>query len=235
MKYKALLSALICFLLIAFQTNAQQLLNPFDVISKKKTTYITLLDGTEVEGPIKSFDRKKGLIEELKIEVDGKKITYKTEEIKHMYLPQSNWDKLGKATEFMNDPRQWNSEYVEQEKMRDGYGFFEQSEVLVKKKKMTLQMQLLNPGFAQRIKIYHDPFAKETMSMGVGGMTLAGGDEKSYYISKDGQTAFRLYKKNYKEEFEKLFADCPAVLEKYGEKMKWSEFNEAVFDHANCE
>ncbi len=235
MKINFLLTTLIGLILFTCQTEAQQLLKPFDVISKKKTTYLTLLDGKTVEGPIKSFDRKKGLIEELKLEVDGKKVTYKTEEIKHMYLPQSGLDKLGKAMDFMNDPRQWNSEYVDQEKMRDGYGFFEQSEVQVKKKQMTLQMQLLNPGFATKIKIYHDPFAKETMSMGVGGMTLAGGEDKSYYISIDGGVAFRLYKKNYKEEFKKIFADCPAVIEKYGEDMKWSEFNEAVFDHCHCE
>ena len=61
---------------------------------------------------------------------------------------------------------------------------------------------------------------------------VAGGEDKSFYVKKGDGVAFRLYKKNYDKEFKNLFGDCPAVVKKYGEKIRWSEFEEAVAAHA---
>ena len=66
----------------------------------------------------------------------------------------------------------------------------------VKKKKKVLLMQLLNPHFGAKVKVYHDPFANSTASVGVGGFTVAGGDEKSYYVQFGEDTAFKLEKKH---------------------------------------
>ncbi len=45
-------------------------------------------------------------------------------------------------------------------------------------------MQLVNPRFSKVISVYSDPFAKETSSIGIGGLKLAGGIAKSYYLKK---------------------------------------------------
>jgi len=208
---------------------AQQLLKPFESISHKKTTYITLKDGTEISGTVKSLDRKKGLIEEVKMkDADGKKKIVAVKDIKHAYFPQSGWDQLSKGLDFASDATQWDSGLYDAERLKDGYAYFETCEVMVKKKKMTLLMQLLNPHASERVKLYHDPFSKETMGVGVAGVKLAGGIDKSYYASKDGAVAFKFEKKNYKEGFKKFIGDCKAVATKYSE-AKWNEFVEAVF------
>ena len=79
--------------------------------------------------------------------------------------------------------------------------------------------------------------AKETMSVGVGPMKLAGGLAKSYYIKKAGEeVAFKITKKDYKKEMTTIFSECPDLLQKYGEDPKWSEFEKFIYDYSTmCE
>lgn len=230
-------TTLFTLLFLAVQTlTAQQFLEPADSYSPKKISYLTMADGTEQEVYLKSFKREKGLIKEMKIEdKDGNKLKIKPEDIKFMYLPQSGFDKFSKQMDFLYDVQKWDNQDINQGRIADGYIYFEQAEVKVKDKKQTLMMQLLNPSFCSKIRVYHDPYAAETASVGVGGFTLAGGDDKSYYVSAGGKTAFKLVKKNYDEEFSKLFGKCAAIKEKYKD-AKWSEFSEAVHTHSqSCE
>ncbi len=236
MNFKAsLFLALLCFAGIA-QLNAQTFLEPSFSYSEKKISYITLTDGTELEVYLASIKREKGLIEELKIEdKNGKKSKLKPEQIKKMYLPQSGWDKFSKSVDQAYDVQKWDNDALDPNKFAEGYVYFEQAEVQVKKEKLTLMMQLLNPAFCTKIKVYHDPYAKETASVGIGGLTLAGGDDKSYYVSANGGTAFKLMKKNYEDDIKKVFGSCSAIKKKFKE-LRWSEFNEHVYEHKlNCE
>ena len=216
--------------------SAQNFLAPSFTYSHDKIAYLTMDDGTQHEVYIKKIKREKGLIEEMKVEdANGKKVKIKPEEIKIMYLPQSGWDKMTKGMDFISDAQQWDNKAVDPNKIADGYVYFEKAEVQVKKKKETLMMQLLNPAFSSKIKVYHDPYAKETASVGVGGMKLAGGDAKSYYVSVGGKAAYKLEKKNYDKEFPKLFGKCKAIKQKY-DKVKWSEFEGHVYeDSQNCQ
>ncbi|WP_010523062.1 hypothetical protein [Aquimarina agarivorans] len=123
-------------LLICFQLSAQDFLSPSFTFSHKKTSYITLADGSEIEGIIKDIDRKKGLIEYIKIQ-DGskKKHKLKPEQVKFMYLPPSGFDKLSKLTNFLTDTQKWNDEKLNQDFLNKGYVYFELADVLIKKKK----------------------------------------------------------------------------------------------------
>ncbi|MTI21639.1 hypothetical protein E1176_11465 [Fulvivirga sp. RKSG066] len=110
----------------------------------------------------------------------------------------------------------------------------ESSKVQVKKKKVQdCMLQVMNPTFSKKITVYYDPFAGETASIGVGGMTLAGGLAKSYYIKKDGEEiAKRIKKKEYKKDMEELFGECPELISKYGENPDWSEFEQFIYDYS---
>lgn len=213
---------------------AQSLLPPFEYISKKKISHIHLEDGSKIDGNFEAWDRKKGLIKSIEIKNEkGKKQELDLNKIKHAYFPQHKIDKHIKFQDFLTNPKNWNSEYVDHAMVEDGYAFFEKAQAMVKKKELTVLLQLLNPGFSNKIKIYHDPFAKESVSVDIV-VNIAGGNDKSYYISKDGEVAYKLEKKNYKETFEKLFGDCPAVMEKYGEKKTWGDFAKCVFEYNTC-
>lgn len=213
---------------------AQQLLTPSNGFSHKKTSYITLNDGTEINGTIKDIDRKKGLIELIKIEDGaGKKYKLKPEDVNYMYLPPNGLDNFVKSTSFLTNAKKWNNEKLNQDFLDQGYVYFEQADVKLKKKNMKLLMQLLNPDFSRVIKVYHDPFASETASLAVGGITVAGGDAKSYYVAKGDGTAFRLFKKNYAKEFKPLYGSCDAVISAYPEP-KWTDLPEHIVKYTEC-
>ncbi len=227
------LSILIVCLLAAFSLAAQDFATGANSFSHKKPSYITLNDGTVLEGTIKDLDRKKGLIEEIKITVNGKKMKLEPSEIAFMYLPPSGWDNMTNALDKLYDAQRWDED-LDANKLKEGYAYFETIDVMVKKKKRTLLMQLLNPSTATGIRVYDDPFAKETMSAGVAGVKVAGGNEKSYYVKRPGQVGYRLYKKTYDEQYAILFDGCDAVLNAENAK-KWSGFQDHVNAFATCE
>ena len=210
---------------------AQELLPPVFTYSHKKTSYITLNDGSTLEGVIKDLDRKKGIIEEVKLEMgDGKKRKIKPEEIKHMYLPSSGFEKFANSMSFLSDATKWDNDDLDQALFGQGYTYIESSKVMVKKKQLTLLVQLLNPHFSGKIKVYHDPLAGETASLGVGGIKVAGGLDKSYYVKKEGKpAAVRLKKKNYDEEFKGFYGSCSKVAKM---NPKWSDFATHVYTYA---
>ncbi|WMN07718.1 hypothetical protein [Marivirga arenosa] len=215
---------------------AQKLLSPSFTYSHKKTSYITLKDGTEITGTIKDLDRKKGLIDQIKIEKeDGKKVKLKPEDIKEMYLPQSGLDKVSQAMDAMSDAQKWNNEQIDQDLLDDGYVYFENAMVYYKKKKkMELLMQLLNPTFSKEVKVYHDPMAKQTMSVGVGGVTLAGGLEKSYFVkTNDGEAAYKLKKKDYDEEYEVMWEGCDELMN--STDRAWKDLSKHVVAFSDCQ
>jgi hypothetical protein len=222
---------------IAFfaHAQAQQLLTPSTTFSHKKASIITLKDGSEIKGELKGLKREKGLISQVKIEDEnGKTQKIKPEDISFMYLPPSGLDKLSKAMDFLTDAQKWNDEKLDQDLLNQGYVYFENATVQVKKKKMVLLMQLLNPTFSKNVKVYHDPLAKETMSVGVGNIDVAGGDAKSYFIQVGEEVAYKVEKKKYDEEFPKLFGKCSTLAEKYP-LIKWKELTNHIIDYTECE
>lgn len=216
---------------------AQNFLDGSFTFSNKKESYITLKDGKEIVGFIDDIDRKKGLIEEIAIkDQNKKKIVLKPDDVKHMYIAPSGFDKLTTLDKKMYDATEWTEDQsIHNEFVKKGYVFFETTEVLIKKKKMTLLLQLLNPGFAKKIKVYFDPYADETMAVGFGGINVAGGDAKSYYVKKGDAVAFKLQKKNYEEEFENLYGDCPELKKEFAKKLGWSNVEKHIFFYSeNC-
>jgi hypothetical protein len=91
-------------------------------------------------------------------------------------------------------------------------------------------MQLLNPGFDSVLKVYADPNAKKSLGLSLGGVRLAGGEDKSYLFVLGEEKAVVVKKGSYKENFEELYASCPVMLELFqGEKLKWSDVAGHVF------
>ncbi len=226
---------LLMMLFFAFTAmNAQDLINPSYGFSHNKTAYITLADGTELSGTIRDIDRDKGLIEFIKLQdAAGKKHKLKPEDIKHMYLPPSGLDSFAKKLDFISDFKQWNDDQLNQEYIKEGYAYFETADVKIKKKTSKLLMQLLNPAFSKEIKIYCDPHAKETTSLGVGGVKFVGGDAKSYYVAKKDAPAFLLKKKEYKKEFAPLWGGCDKLISATPEP-KWTDLTKHAISYSEC-
>ncbi|MCC9061660.1 YgdI/YgdR family lipoprotein [Flavobacterium piscisymbiosum] len=222
------------FLLLCCKMNAQELISPSYGFSHSKTAYITLADGTEINGTIKDIDRDKGLIEYIKLQDGtGKKHKLKPKDIKFMYLPPSGLDNLGKKMSFASNFKKWNDQKLNEDFLNQGYAYFETADVKVKKKDSKLLMQLLNPTFSKEFKVYCDPYAKQTTSLGVGGVKFLGGDLKSYYVAKKDSPAFLLKKKDYKKEFVPLWGSCDKVISEYKEII-WTDLVKHIITYSEC-
>jgi hypothetical protein len=221
-------------LMLAMATTAQTFAPAFNGFSKKKPTYITLKDGTELTVNLKSLKYKKGLIDDLKIiDENGEKVKINPEEISHMYVPPSNIAKFNQMVDAATDVTKIADNELSSEHLKDGYLYMESSNVQIKKKKTQYCMlQLMNPAFSKMVKVYNDPYAAESASVGVGGMTVAGGLDKSYYIKIEGEdVAKRIKKKEYKKDMEEIFTKCPDVVSKYGADPSWSEFEQFIYEY----
>ena len=221
---KKILILALCFV-VAQVASAQQLMPRVAGFSMKKTAYITMKDGKKLEGRVRGAKFKKGVIKQLTLKLeDDTKMKIKATDIKDFKAPASGLGKFAAAMEATSDVRKMGQI---DEAMRD-YGWYEQATLPIKKKTVVL-LQLVNPGFDSKIKVYDDPRAAETASASVGGVTVAGGLLKSYYVTKNGKT-IRLKKGDYKKEFKNLFGDCPKLMKMLKEKdVKWKDFGEHVW------
>jgi hypothetical protein len=224
---------IILLFLLAFCSNsvlAQDFLDGANRFSSKKESFLTLKDGSEVTGFIEDIDRKKGLIEEIELKVGEEKVKYKPEDVDFMYLMPSGFDKFARGYDNMFDMTELEKDRTVNEGLiKEGYVYFETVDVKIKKKTRTLLMQLVNPGYDSKIRVYHDPFASESASIGFGGLKVAGGHKKSYYVKKGDDVALKLKSKKYKKEWENLFAECQKIEKAFDGKMKWKKFSEHIY------
>lgn len=219
-------------ILTSIATYSQDFIPAYDRFSGKETSYLTLEDGTKIEGTLEDLDRRKGLIEEVTIkDANGKKWKFTPDKIKSMYLMPSGFSKFSTNMDVGTKVKKWDATYIDSEIIKKGYAYFEKAKVAIKKDQEMLLMQLLNPGFNSKIKVFHDPFAAETMRAGFGGMTMAGGDDKSYYVQVGDNVAKKLKKKDYDDEYKVLYSSCPTLLTKVGEKVRWTEFSKNVYEY----
>ncbi len=203
--------------------------------SRKKPAFVTLKDGTKIEGNIKDVDYKKGQIKRLKIIEEGKKkVEIVAADIADLYMAPSGLDKLGKQSNYFNDATKWGRSDASKH-LNKGYTMYTNETVSLKNKKDPAEflMQVVNPKYSTVIQVFSDPFAKETASIGFGGMKLAGGIAKSYYIKKGDQDVLWLTKKDFDEHFESLFMDNEQFKAKYADhKFKWSLLGVYVLDYS---
>ncbi|RYM33571.1 hypothetical protein ERX46_11580 [Brumimicrobium glaciale] len=219
------------------QLNAQSFTNGMDGFSKKKPAKVTLNDGTEVNGLISKLKRKKGNFVSITIENGGAKVAYAAKDIKQMYLAPSGLQKMGSGLEKATDVNRWNKSDLDPALIKDGYAFFETTKFKKKKKEFTGMLQLVNTTSAGDIRIYFDPLAKSGASASIGGINVAGGLDKSYYIKNGDEAAIYTDKSEYKKNGSTLYGDCQEAIDAFNNsKSTWKEFPihvQTYFD--NCQ
>ena len=219
------LALCLLFILGVTAAAAQQFLPPIERFSGSKPGYLVLKTGERLDFTLDDLDRKKGLITKIEGKtLDGRKVKYMADEIQEAGLSPSDFAKMASFSESTRSIAKIQRNKVN-ESGRNLVLFY--NERLDDQKREAL-LQLVNPGFDSRIRVYDDPFAAETMGVGFAGVQLTGGMDKSFYV-KTGSKIIRLKKKNYDELFRPLFDTCPAVMTKYGKDFAWRDFAYHVF------
>ncbi|MEO1518472.1 MAG: hypothetical protein AAFV95_25870 [Bacteroidota bacterium] len=219
------------------QAQDRYFLEAYDAFSRNKTSYFTLVDGTQLEGKIRKIKRKKWLFQSIKIkDATGKTHRLTPKDIRYMHLPPASWDVLEKTADRIQDitrllPPDRNSELL-----RRGYVYFEQVDAMIKNEKKTVLLQLLNPTACSKVRVYHDPSAMQRSGLGVRDIELTGAYDNAFYFKKEGQsTAIRVKRKKYRQLFAELYDNCPAVNPS-SRDVSWRDLEAHVFQFdRNCE
>lgn len=223
MKKPFLLIAL--FLLTVANVYCQQFLPPVERFSTKKAGYLITKDDKRIDFILDDLDRKKGLI--IKVEGKptdgGKKFVLKADQIKELAIPGSDWAKFAALSESTRSVAKMKNTKAK-EFNRELIYFYQE---YLEDRKITALMQIINPDFSSKIIAYDDPFAAETMGVGVAGIQLTGGISKSFYLKVDGKVK-RYFKKDYDDDFKTLFGNCPDLLTKY-KGFAWRDLPQHLF------
>ncbi|MDJ1500832.1 hypothetical protein [Xanthocytophaga agilis] len=199
-----------------------------------KECIVKLKDGTTVKGINDDLDRKKGQITAIEIKDPATKKTteYKAEQIDEMYLYPSGFDKLSKRSAAVTDLKAYTNNSLDKI-MSQGYCYFKNQSVSLKNKKKEKEflMQLVNPDFCSAIMVFGDNMAKESASIGVGPMKVAGGIDKSFYVRK-GDEVFWLKKAEFEDNYDRLFGDSPEFVAKFPKKdVVWRKLNLYIYEY----
>jgi hypothetical protein len=216
--------------------SAQQFLTP--VNSLTGDAKVVTKDGEVVEGDIRTalFSGKGLKSFRIKDAETGEKIRFKAEDVESLRIEMDAWGKLltlGEQTSNLQKMSQADfNESVDRK-----YIYYHTVKWPEKRNKYILS-QLLNPGFDSKIKIYDYPAGKQTASIGVGGMSVMGGNAKEYVVKLDGQeeTIMALKRKYDKEYFDMFFGDCEKLNSLDKDDKDWDEFAAHVFIYdTECE
>ncbi|WP_421871682.1 hypothetical protein [Marinoscillum sp.] len=229
---KSILSLFIV-VLVSMQVNAQYskyFMPPVEdgLLMTAKEVYAVTIAGDTIRGSISSATMMDGQVRALTIkQADKTKVKLKSADVTLLAV---------KTTRFMNQvsalatPNIQRASEMDFDKiMEREWVIFDQA-LLPNKNKYAL-MQLLNPGFDSKIKVYINPNANETGTFQVQGLAVAGGEDTSYLVVTEGSNQAEIYKKRkYDDEaLTRLYKDCPEFEQEYaGEKFRWSDFSEHV-------
>lgn len=190
---------------------------------------VSLASGEEVTGKISSAGLVSGYLNKITLKKeDGEKLKLKPEDITRLIVKASKLAKLAMVAQSTSSIKEITSTNFEEIVNRE-YFIFETAMRSNKKGNLRL-MQLLNPGFDSQIKVFADPNAQETGGLKLGGLKIAGGEDKSYLFVVNDEKTVRVKKGSYKKNFEELYLNCPRMIEVFeGEKIKWDDVAGHVF------
>ncbi|MBG0859747.1 MAG: hypothetical protein IQL11_09605 [Bacteroidales bacterium] len=152
---------------------------------------------------------------------NGEKAKFMPEQIASMQIKTSELMRLTMISEASSSIKEMVKTDFNAIVNRD-YIIFE-TELTPKKTDTRRLLQLLNPGFDSKIKVFAEP-GKQTGSLSVGELQLTGGEDRAYLFVKNGEKAIQVKKGSYSENFNELYSDCPQMLESFkDQKIKWED------------
>lgn len=190
---------------------------------------VVLASGEEISGKLSSGSIINGYLNSVTIKSEsGEKSKFKPEDVAKLSIKASKLAKLSMIAESGSSIKELTNTNFDEIVKRD-YIIFETAMRSNKAGKLRL-MQLLNPGFDSKIKVFADPNAKETAGIGIGGVQLTGGADKSYLFVQNDEKAVLVKKGKYKNSFDELYQDCSTMLQAFeGERVKWGDVAGHVF------
>jgi len=197
---------LLLFSVTLLSGNAQELMQKVEdndvSILLNNTTVVTLNDSSQLVGTLTNIYLMKGHLIDFSLKLqDESKRKFKPTEIISVKI------RCAKPTVFSVVDDSGNV----LKKVINTQFVFEHPFKTSKKVKPEM-MQLLNPAFDKRIKVFPDPEAGVSRSISIKGKPLQEGSADSYILVK-GEDVIFVKRKTYTTDFNHVYGDCPKVLE----------------------
>lgn len=194
----------------------------------------TLQSGEEIHGKFRGGTVVNAALTKIVIKYEnGEKARFKPEDLVSLKIKTTKLAKLDMMAESATSIKEFvNADF--DEIVNREYIIFETA--LAAKKKDTYRLlQLLNPGFDNKIKVFATD--AKTGGFAVNGIAITGGADRTYLFVKGGDKAVLVKKSTYRKDFSELFGDCSNLLKAFGnEKIKWNDVAGHVFAYEKaCE
>jgi hypothetical protein len=189
---------------------------------------VTLESGEEIQGNFISGSFLTNGLSQIIIEREnGEETKFMAKEIISVFIKNSEDAKMEMIMESTwSVQKMVNTDY--HDILNREYIIFETTHDFRKKDKQRL-MQLVNPGFDTKIKVYAEPL-KQTAGIGVGPVMFTGGEERAYLLVKANAYQLEVKKGNYDRYFKYLYSDCPEMISTFaGDKITWNDIALHVF------
>lgn len=233
MNFSKVLFLFVFSMLLSFSLTSQNFIEPANGFSMKKTAYVTLNDGTELVGSLRAGQESlNGGYKWISFRPEGeKKRKILAEEVKSMLIPRSQLSKIAEASNFLDDATKWGEDVsINKAAVKEGYYYYEAVIIQKKKKEILAIRQILNPGYAAKIKVLDNKMGMSGPSASIGGIKVAGGKDRSYFIKIGDAKAIKVSAPKYKDQFADLYASCPEFVDKYKDDVQWSDIEKHVFE-----
>ncbi|MGW8124016.1 hypothetical protein ACV07N_15255 [Roseivirga echinicomitans] len=196
-------------------------------IFKADEAYAVLTSGDTIRGTIGTVSMRDSTVSRINIRENGERFTINMEDMIRLAVLPGDWVKLDEMALLPVLRNLKNKDFIEV-LPKDGWVFFDKIQLPGKEERYQL-VQLMNPGFDSKVKIYAHPDAQSTGHTKVSSITLEGLRDNTYFVSVNGDRAFQISDFQYRKKgFERIFTSCSALKDK---KLKWKEFPEDVFLH----
>ena len=221
MKSALRISILFVFLVFSvFQIQAQ-FVTPLSSISG--AAEVITLNGEVIKGKLRNAAfGPKGIMSFKIIDKDGNGTKYKAAEVQQLKIAVDGLAKLEiTAEQSSNIEKLAHSNFTEVVERK----FILWQRVKQPNKEKYMLLQLLNPGFDSKLKVYDIPGAKSGETS-VGGVAVSGNTATAYYVLKNDQI-YKITKSKYKKTgYALLFNDCDLMNDK---KPDFKAFSAHVF------
>ena len=200
-----------------------------DEMTQYETLYVVDNAGDTIHGKLMNTSYDTDRLKSFTLKTDGGKRKFKTADAKVLAVkPWIDPDQDSGPISLPNLMRATDPEF--NAIVITDWVFYEKVQLPTKKEKYAF-IQLLNPGFDSKIKIYVHQNADKTATLEMKGITLAGDDDQSHLVVINGGKSELIRKRNYKDQaLSKLYKDCNVIKEMYaGDKFRWKDFAKHVF------
>lgn len=189
---------------------------------------VRLQSGEEVRGTFSGGVYVNNGLAKLKIKLgNGENAKFLPEQVVSLHVKASGLMKLYMISEAGSSIRELTN--ADFDKIVDREWVVFETATTPRQKETKRILQLLNPGFDSKIKVFAEPNAK-TGGLAIGGIQVTGGEDRVYLFVKGGEKAFKVKKGSYSENFQELYSDCPEMISHFqGGKIRWDDVALHVF------